>query len=35
MRLCLRLLGPNRFYDLSKLMVFLSIYRRNRRLWKL
>jgi hypothetical protein len=35
MRLCLRVLGPNRFYDLSKLMVFLSIYRRNRGLWKL
>jgi hypothetical protein len=35
MRLLLRVLGANRFYDLSKLMVLLSIYRRNRELWKL
>ena len=33
MRVILRIAGPNRFYDLSKLMVFLSIYRRNRGLW--
>ena len=35
LRLILKIVGPNRFYDLSKLMVFLSIYRLNRRLWKL
>ena len=35
MRLALRVLGPNRFYDLSKLMVYLSIYRKNTNLWKL
>lgn len=35
MRLLLRVLGANRFYDLSKLMVLLSVYRRNRELWKL
>lgn len=35
MRQALRILGPNRFYDLSKLMVYLSVYRKNRRLWKL
>jgi hypothetical protein len=35
MRVLLRIVGPNRFYDLSKLMVVLSIYRRNRELWKL
>lgn len=34
MRQTLRILGPNRFYDLSKLMVYLSIYRKNPRLWK-
>lgn len=35
MRQALRVLGPNRFYDLSKLMVYLSIYRKNPDLWKL
>ena len=35
MRQALRILGPNRFYDLSKLMVYLSIYRKNLNLWKL
>ena len=34
MRIALILLGPNRFYDLSKLMVFLSIYRKQR-YWKI
>jgi len=34
MRQTLRVLGPNRFYDLSKLMVYLSIYRKNPSLWK-
>lgn len=35
LRMMLKVLGPNRFYDLSKLMVYLSIYRLNRKLWKL
>lgn len=35
MRLFLRFLGPNRFYDLSKLMVYLSILRKQNRYWKL
>jgi hypothetical protein len=35
MRQALRVLGPNRFYDLSKLMVYLSIYRKNPNFWKL
>jgi lipopolysaccharide biosynthesis glycosyltransferase len=35
MRQALRVLGPNRFYDLSKLMVYLSIYRKNANLWKI
>jgi hypothetical protein len=35
MRLFLRVFGPNRFYDLSKLMVYLSSYRLHRRLWRL
>lgn len=34
MRIILKILGPNRFYDLSKLMVYLSIYRRKDGLWK-
>jgi hypothetical protein len=33
MRIFLRLFGPHRFYDLSKLMVFLSIYRKNHKYW--
>jgi hypothetical protein len=35
MRLILRVVGPNRFFNLSRLLVYLSIYRKNRRLWKL
>jgi hypothetical protein len=35
LRVMLKLVGPNKFYDLSKLMVYLSIYRKNRKLWKL
>jgi hypothetical protein len=35
MRVLLRAVGPNRFYDFSKLLVVLSIYRKNRGLWKL
>lgn len=35
MRITLRVVGPNRFYDLSKLFVYLSLYRKNRDLWKL
>lgn len=35
MRVFLRTFGPNRFYDLSKLMVFLSIYRKEHGYWKL
>jgi len=33
MRIFLRTFGPNRFYDLSKLMVFLSIYRKDHKYW--
>jgi hypothetical protein len=35
MRILLRTLGPNRFYDLSKLMVYLSIYRKTHNYWKI
>ena len=35
MRIILRIFGPNRFYDLSKLMVYLSIYRKNNGYWKI
>lgn len=35
MRLLLRVLGPNRFYDLSKLMVYLSIFRKNHDYWRI
>jgi hypothetical protein len=35
LRIILWLVGPNKFYNLSKLFVFLSIYRLNRQLWKL
>lgn len=35
LRAILLAIGPNRFYDLSKLFVYLSMYRRNRDLWKL
>ena len=35
MRFFLRAFGPNRFYDLSKLMVYLSIYRKQHGYWKI
>lgn len=35
MRLLLRVLGPNRFMNLSRLFVYLSSYRINRELWKI
>lgn len=35
MRAFLRIFGPNRFYDLSKLMVFLSVYRKDHDYWKI
>lgn len=35
MRVFLRIFGPNRFYDLSKLMVYLSIYRKEHGYWKI
>ena len=35
MRIFLRTFGPNRFYDLSKLMVYLSIYRKKHDYWKI
>lgn len=35
MRLFLRTFGPLRFYDLSKLMVYLSVYRKKHDYWKL
>jgi hypothetical protein len=35
MRLILRFAGPSKFYDLSKLMVYLSMYRKQRGLWKI
>jgi hypothetical protein len=35
MRLFLRTFGPNRFYDLSKLMVYLSVFKKKHRYWKL
>ena len=35
MRQILRIIGPNRFYDLSKLMIFISSYRKNIKLWRL
>lgn len=34
MRLVLRVVGPNKFMNLSRLMVYLSSYRMNRSLWK-
>ncbi|RZK00227.1 MAG: hypothetical protein EOO43_25280 [Flavobacterium sp.] len=34
MRLTLRIVGPNKFMNLSRLMVYLSSYRQNRGLWK-
>jgi hypothetical protein len=35
LRLILRIMGPNRFYNLSRLFVYLSSYRQNRGLWKI
>jgi hypothetical protein len=35
MRLILRIIGPNRFANFSRLLVYLSSYRQNRDLWKL
>jgi hypothetical protein len=35
MRVFLRAVGPNRFYDLSKLMVYLSIYRKQNGYWRI
>ena len=34
MRTILRVVGPNRFYNFSRLLVYLSSYRQNRGLWK-
>jgi hypothetical protein len=34
MRTFLRVFGPNRFYDLTKLMVYLSVLRKQRDFWK-
>jgi hypothetical protein len=34
MRLLLRFVGPNKFMNLSRLLVYLSSYRQNRELWK-
>ena len=34
MRTILRLVGPNRIYNFSRLLVYLSSYRQNRGLWK-
>lgn len=35
MRAFMRMFGPNRFQDLSKLMVLLSMTRKNRNYWKI
>lgn len=35
MRLLLRILGPNRFANFSRLLVYLSSFRSNRDLWKI
>ncbi len=35
MRILLRIIGPNRFSDFSRLLIYLSSYRQNRQLWKL
>jgi hypothetical protein len=35
MRSLLRILGPNRFTNFSRLLVYLSSYRNNRDLWKI
>ena len=34
MRAFLRIFGPNRFYDLTKLMVYLSVLRKQHDFWK-
>lgn len=34
MRTLLRIVGPNKFQNLSRLLVYLSSYRQNRDLWK-
>ena len=34
MRVILRLLGPNKFTNFSRLLVYLSSYRQNRELWR-
>jgi hypothetical protein len=34
MRILLRIVGPNKFMNLSRLMVYVSSYRLNRGLWK-
>ncbi|MDF2434774.1 MAG: hypothetical protein JWP44_4405 [Mucilaginibacter sp.] len=34
MRIVLRVVGPNKFMNLSRLLVYLSSYRQNRGLWK-
>jgi hypothetical protein len=35
LKIVLRIVGPNKFYNLSRLMVYLSSFRQNRGLWKL
>jgi hypothetical protein len=35
MRIILRTFGPNKFHDLSRLMVYLSSYRQNKGLWRI
>lgn len=35
LKIIIRLLGPNRAFNLSRLLVYLSSYRQNRGLWKL
>ncbi|GAA4012834.1 hypothetical protein [Actimicrobium antarcticum] len=35
MRIILRIVGPNRFTNFSRLLVFLSSYRQNRGMWKI
>lgn len=35
LRFVLRILGPNKFFNLSRLFVYLSSYRQNRGLWKI
>ena len=35
LRIILRIIGPNRFFNLSRLLVFLSSYRQNPGLWKI